>query len=77
MNETNNKVGERFVKLAKGARDAGLWFLGVGMYVSILVLIVLVILKGFKSGKLCLAEAVAFATYGTAVVHWVLYAFSA
>ncbi len=75
MNETNETVGKRLRQLAKTARDSGLWLLGFGMYLSILVLIVLVLLKGVKCGKLSVAEAVFFSTYASTAYHWILFAF--
>ena len=77
MNETNETVGKRFVKLAKGARNAGLWLLGVGCYIGILVLIGVVLWKGAVTGKISTGDALYFGISATTAVNWMLFAFSA
>lgn len=72
MNEQKKSVGAKFAQLAKGARNLGLLILGLGIYLGMLVLIVWVLLKGVGAGKLGVGEAVAYATFGTTMLHWML-----
>lgn len=71
MNEEKKSVS-RFAVMAKGARNVGLWLLGLGVYLGVLLLIVVVLCKGVALGRLNVAEAVAFATFGTTFLHWMV-----
>lgn len=71
------KSVSRLVKLAKGARNLGLFILGLSIYVGVLLTIIWVLLKGVAAGKVNVTQAVAFATFATTMLHWWLYAFTA
>ena len=76
MNETKKSVSARFVQLAKGARNLGLFILGISIYVGVLLFVIWVLVRGVAAGKLGVGEAVAYATFVTIGLHWMLAAFS-
>ena len=75
MNENMNSVSRLF-RLAKAARNLGLFILGLSIYLVALLAIIWVLVKGVMIGKWNAAEAVALATFATTTLHWFLYIFS-
>jgi hypothetical protein len=75
MNEKKSSNG--FMKLLVGARNLGLFLLGIGIYIGVIVLIAWLMRHGVRVDKLSVSEAVTFTAFFTSALHWLLFAFSA
>jgi hypothetical protein len=74
MNE--KKSVSRFVKLAKSARNLGLFLLGLGIYFGVVAVFFWLICFWAVNGNLKIGEAVFIATMGTTMLQMTLLGFS-
>jgi hypothetical protein len=76
--EVNEKksVG-RFAKLAKGARNLGLFLLGLSIFFGVVAVFFWLICHGVASGDLKVSEGVFIATMGTTMLQLLLLGFGA
>ena len=75
MNE--KKSVSRFVKLAKSARNLGLFLLGLGIFFGVVATFFWLICHGVANGNLKIADGVFIATMGTTMLQVILLGFSA
>ncbi len=76
MQEKRRSVGMRFVRLMKGARDLGLFALGLTAYLVMMGVIIWASFRGLDVGIWDARQAVIVAASATAGLHWMLQGFS-